>query len=103
MYAKVLIEYKVKSLDRTFTYKVPEHLEDIIKKGMKVIVPFGNSDKTINGLYPKSPGTLSGLVLAWIIIEILAIKIISNKHIKNIFNTFFKTCITIIPLMYNST
>ena len=45
MYAEVLIEYKVKSLDRSFTYEVPERLRDIIQVGMKVSVPFGNGDK----------------------------------------------------------
>ena len=49
MYAEVLIEYKVKSLDRTFTYSVPQEMQSVIKKGMKVTVPFGNGDKTING------------------------------------------------------
>lgn len=49
MYAEVLIEYKVKSLDRSFTYKVPELLENIIKVGMKVSVPFGQGDSLING------------------------------------------------------
>lgn len=49
MYAEVLIEYKVKSLDRTFTYVVPEHLQNMIKVGMKVSVPFGQGDSMING------------------------------------------------------
>lgn len=45
MYAEVLVEYGNKSLDKTFTYIVPSSLK--LKKGMKVLVPFGN--KTING------------------------------------------------------
>lgn len=45
MYAEVLVEYGNKSLDKTFTYMVPLSLK--LKKGMKVLVPFGN--KTING------------------------------------------------------
>ncbi len=49
MYAEVLIEYKVKSLDRTFTYIVPENLRNTIAVGMKVRVPFGNGDSLING------------------------------------------------------
>lgn len=49
MYAEVLIEYKVKSLDKTFTYIIPDHLKNILKPGMKVTVPFGNGDSTING------------------------------------------------------
>lgn len=49
MYAEVLIEYKVKSLDRSFTYIVPEDLQDRLKVGMKVVVPFGGGDSEING------------------------------------------------------
>jgi len=40
MYAKVLIQYKVKSLDRMFTYKIPSTLNLVV--GSKVKVPFGN-------------------------------------------------------------
>lgn len=53
MYAEVLIEYKVKSLDRSFTYIVPDNLKDIIKVGMKVTVPFGQGDSVINGFVTK--------------------------------------------------
>ncbi len=42
MYAKCLIEYPVKTLDKTFTYKIPSNLIDKIKVGMKVLVPFNN-------------------------------------------------------------
>ena len=47
MYAEVLIEYGVKSLDQSFTYIIPDHLKETIKIGMKVLIPFGK--KTING------------------------------------------------------
>ncbi len=48
MYAKVLIEYEVKSLDHVFTYIIPDILRKKLCVGMKVKVPFGN--KLINGL-----------------------------------------------------
>lgn len=51
MYAEVLIEYSAKSIDKTFTYIVPNNLKDDIKVGMKVLVPFGT--KTINGFITK--------------------------------------------------
>ena len=51
MYAEVLIEYSAKSIDKSFTYIIPSKLKDIIKVGMKVLVPFGN--KTINGFVTK--------------------------------------------------
>lgn len=41
MIASVLIEYSVKSLDKTFDYIVPDELKNKIKKGHKVLVPFG--------------------------------------------------------------
>ena len=41
MIASVLIEYNVKSLDKTFDYIVPNNLKSDIKKGQKVLVPFG--------------------------------------------------------------
>ena len=47
MYADVLVQYGVKSLDHTFTYYVPEELRDDLKVGMKVSVSFGRQN--ING------------------------------------------------------
>ena len=44
MYANVIIEYGVKSLNKTFIYKVPDALKDIISVGMKVYVPFGKTE-----------------------------------------------------------
>ena len=38
MYGEVLVEYGVKTLDKTFTYIIPNHLKDKIQIGMKVIV-----------------------------------------------------------------
>ena len=39
MIASVLIEYNVKSLDKTFDYIIPDNLKDKIKIGNKVLVP----------------------------------------------------------------
>ena len=47
MYAEVLIEYEVKSLDKKYTYIIPENLRETLTVGMKVIIPFGK--KIING------------------------------------------------------
>lgn len=51
MYAEVLVEYSAKSIDKTFTYIIPEILRKDIKVGMKVLVPFGS--KKINGFVTK--------------------------------------------------
>lgn len=42
MYAKVLIEYSIKSLDKEFIYMVPFELMDKIRVGLRVLVPFGS-------------------------------------------------------------
>ena len=42
MFAKVIIEYATKELDKTFIYKIPTNLLNKIKVGMKVSVPFGS-------------------------------------------------------------
>lgn len=47
MYANVLVQYGVKSLDHTFTYHIPDELIDLVEVGRKVHVPFGN--QKING------------------------------------------------------
>ncbi len=43
MYAYCVIEYPIKSLDKAFTYEIPSNLQDTIKVGMKVLVPFNKS------------------------------------------------------------
>lgn len=44
MFANVIIEYGVKSLNKSFIYKVPQNLFAKIKVGMKVYVPFGHQE-----------------------------------------------------------
>ena len=44
MYAKVIIEYGAKAVDREFTYIVPDNLKDKIKMGHRILVPFNNKD-----------------------------------------------------------
>jgi len=47
MYANVIIEITAKSVDKMFTYKIPERYHSIIKVGARVKVPFGT--KTLEG------------------------------------------------------
>ena len=47
MYVEVLIQFNIRSLDYTFTYKVPKELENEISIGKRVKVPFRN--KNIEG------------------------------------------------------
>lgn len=42
MYAKIIIEYGAKAVDREYTYIIPNKYKDIIKVGHRVLVPFNN-------------------------------------------------------------
>lgn len=49
MVAEIIINTTAKDLNKTFDYIVPRELENTIKIGTNVLVPFGNGDKTVNG------------------------------------------------------
>ena len=44
MYAKVIIEYGAKAVDKEFTYIIPPKYKNIIKVGHRVLVPFNNRE-----------------------------------------------------------
>ena len=58
MYANILIQHKIKTLDHTFTYHIPDNLIDDLDIGMKVYVPFGSSK--INGIVLDTFDTYEG-------------------------------------------
>lgn len=45
MYASVVIKSKTRMTDRLYTYLVPSELEDVVVRGMRVLVPFGKGDR----------------------------------------------------------
>ncbi|MCF0124252.1 MAG: hypothetical protein HUJ68_00550, partial [Clostridia bacterium] len=49
MIAEVIINRTAKKLNKTFDYKIPQELEDLIIIGSKVLVPFGNGGKLEEG------------------------------------------------------
>ena len=49
-YAKIIIDISADEVDRAFTYIVPEELEGVLKPGVKVNVPFGNSGRLRKGV-----------------------------------------------------
>ena len=49
MYAKVIIDISVESLDRPFTYHIPDRLATGCHPGTRVTVPFGKSNRLIQG------------------------------------------------------
>lgn len=47
MYADVIVDISAESLDHTYQYLIPERIEDKIKSGVPVVIPFGS--RTISG------------------------------------------------------
>lgn len=50
MYGQILIDNYSSQLDRLFTYVIDEEFIDIVKEGMRVVVPFGRGNKPVKGL-----------------------------------------------------
>lgn len=48
-YANIIVDISHEKVDRPFQYKVPASLKGIIEEGMKVQIPFGRSNKIIDG------------------------------------------------------
>lgn len=48
-FANIIVDISLEKLDRTFQYQIPEELQDILKEGMQVRVPFGNGGRILTG------------------------------------------------------
>lgn len=44
LYAEVIVDNKIPNLSQCFDYLIPEYLEKIVQRGMRVIIPFGNKN-----------------------------------------------------------
>ena len=49
LYADVIVDISVKSLDRPFQYIVPEVLQEVAVIGAQVVIPFGNGNRSRKG------------------------------------------------------
>lgn len=48
-YANIIIDISHEKLDKTFQYKVPDTLQDVLEVGQQVEVPFGNGNRMSTG------------------------------------------------------
>lgn len=51
MIAEVIVDVTTKAIDRPFDYRVPDRFKDLVKAGMRVVVPFG--PRKIQGFVTK--------------------------------------------------
>ena len=78
MYASVIIEYGNKAVDREFTYIVPSKYKDLIKVGMRVMVPFNNRE--IEGFVMDIKDSFSNEYQLKEIIELIDNEPVINKE-----------------------
>ena len=49
MFADIIIDIKHEKLDRIFQYRIPESLQEELRPGMEVLVPFGKGNRITKG------------------------------------------------------
>ncbi len=49
LYADIIVDISHEKLDKPFQYRIPKHLEEVVKIGSKLTVPFGNGNRPILG------------------------------------------------------
>lgn len=93
MFAEVIINSNARALNKTFDYIVPKELENSIKLGARVFVPFGNGKKLEDGFVInfKETSEFANKEIAKIQIEesltennIILAKLMSRKYFCNI-------------------
>lgn len=82
MFAEVLIEYPTKKIDKYFTYKIPNRLENVIKVGMKVKVPFNT--KFINGFVMDIKKEFSANYEVKEIFDVVDSELVMNDELMNL-------------------
>lgn len=48
-YCDVVVDISHEKLDKSFQYKIPEELSDVLIEGMQVVIPFGRGSREITG------------------------------------------------------
>ncbi len=110
-YAKVIIDISHEKLDRAFEYSVPREIEDVLKVGMCVDVPFGRGSRIINGYVidiskepeydPDKIKPLKGIKGGTVPIESQLIRLAFWMH-KNYGGTMNQALKTVIPVKKTS-
>lgn len=49
MYADIIVDISVEALDKTYQYHIPEQMEELVRIGTPVRVPFGRGNRVLHG------------------------------------------------------
>ena len=100
MYVSVLVEIKSKKVDKTFTYKVPECLENEIEIGKRVTVPFNN--RTLEGFIIDICNTFNSDYEVKEIINIIDSKPVLNEELLKLGDYISKKTLCSLVSAYNT-
>lgn len=103
MQALVLVEIKAKSIDKTFTYDVPKEYENLIKVGIRVLVPFGHQE--VEGFVLNVTETINLEYETKSIISLIDVEPVINEEMlelgkfisKNTFSNLISAYQTMLP------
>lgn len=104
-YAEIIIDHKTSKLDRPFTYLIQDSQEEDIQIGIRVVIPFGRSNKPTLGLVINiSNDTLLEGEIKYIIGALDTKPIVSTKMIylarwmrEEYLCTFFEALSVVLP------
>lgn len=107
--ARVYVEKAVYHIDRPFDYLVPPQLCDSLKRGCRVLVPFGRSNKKVQGMvaeilpFPEGEGQLKAIEMQLDQEPILSEELYSIAEflVNNYFCTYYEAIKTILPIGKN--
>lgn len=80
-YAEIIVNNRAQQVDKPYTYIIDEDLIDIVKEGMRVIVPFGQGNKYIKGIVIKILDNFHGKYKLKKIIDVLDDKPLISKEL----------------------
>ena len=60
MYADIIVDITHEKLDKVFQYRIPSHLEGMLKVGMEVVVPFGMGNQRLCNRILRTCGVCTG-------------------------------------------
>lgn len=100
LFALVIVEYPIKTLDKEFVYQIPGDLINVLKPGMKVQVPFGT--KNIFGFVYKIIKENTTNYEAKEIVKIIDKEIILTNELIKLGKKISKTTLSPRISVYNS-
>lgn len=106
--AQIAVENAVYSFDKPFSYAVPRHLQDVIRIGMRVLIPFGRGNKKRQGIvmsltednFEQNLKSIASLVDNEPVLnnELIALAVFMKEHY---FCTLYEAVKTMLPAGVN--